>query len=206
MSSNNYSDDLVAIRSMMEKSSRFISLSGLSGIMAGIYSLIGAAVAYQIIYNSPEAVYDSLRVRGLDSGIIWLFVDAAFVILATVITGVYLTKKKAKSNNQSIWNGLSRRLLFNLIIPLVAGGIIVFIIYAKGYYVLIAPLLLVFYGFALLNASHYTLRDVRYLGISEVCLGIIAIAVPGFGLLFWTLGFGVLHIIYGLTMYLKYER
>jgi hypothetical protein len=44
------------------------------------------------------------------------------------------------------------------------------------------------------------------LGICEIGLGLIASIYMGYGLLFWAVGFGVLHIIYGIVMYMKYER
>lgn len=50
----NYIDDLKEIRSMMEKSSRFISLSGLSGVSAGIVALAGAVMAWWYIQNNLE--------------------------------------------------------------------------------------------------------------------------------------------------------
>ena len=57
-----------------------------------------------------------------------------------------------------------------------------------------------------INASKYTLRDVRYLGITVVILGLLSAAVYGYALEFWALGFGLCHIIYGSIMHFKYDR
>ncbi len=204
--SDKYIQDIAEIRQMMEKSSRFISLSGLSGVMAGIYALIGAYVAWKLAYTSETLVYDQLIVRDVRGNLTWLMLDAAAVLLLAIITGVYLTRQKAKKQGVKTWDKTAQRLLINLLIPLVTGGILVVIFYYQGLIGLIAPTTLIFYGLGLINASYYTYRDVRFLGISEVVLGLVASAVIGYGLLIWAIGFGVLHIIYGAMMYFKYEK
>lgn len=204
--SNKYIQDIAEIRQMMEKSSRFISLSGLSGVMAGIYALIGAYIAWKLAYTSEELVYDQLIVRDVRGNLTWLMLDALGVLVLAVITGLYLTNKKAKKQGVKTWDKTAQRLLINLLIPLITGGILVIIFYYQGLIGLIAPTTLIFYGLGLINASHYTYRDVRFLGISEVVLGLIASAVIGYGLLIWAIGFGALHILYGAIMYFKYEK
>lgn len=201
-----YLKDISEIRSIMEKSSRFISLSGLSGVMAGIYALIGAAIAYNLVYTSQELVYDQLIIRDVRGNVGSLILIALSVLMAAVFTGIYLTRKKARKQGLKTWDESAKRSLINLMIPLVAGGILVIIFYEQGLIGMIAPLTLIFYGLGLINASHYTYRDIRLLGISEVILGLIASAVIGYGLLIWAIGFGVLHIVYGALMYFKYER
>lgn len=201
-----YLKDISEIRSIMEKSSRFISLSGLSGVMAGIYALIGAAIAYNLVYTSQDLVYDQLIIRDVRGNVVNLVIISLSVLIAAVLTGIYLTRKKAKKQGLNTWDESAKRSLINLLIPLIAGGILVVIFYQQGLIPMIAPLTLIFYGLGLINASHYTYRDIRLLGISEVILGLIASAVIGYGLLIWALGFGVLHIVYGALMYFKYER
>lgn len=201
-----YLKDISEIRSIMEKSSRFISLSGLSGVMAGIYALIGAAVAYNLVYTSQEMVYKQLIIRDVRGNVVTLIIIALAILVAAVLTGVYLTRKKARKQGLNTWDESAKRTLINLMIPLIAGGILVVILYNQGLIGMIAPVTLIFYGMGLINASHYTYRDIRLLGISEVILGLIASAVIGYGLLIWAIGFGVLHIVYGAMMYFKYER
>ncbi|MFY0591621.1 hypothetical protein [Roseivirga sp.] len=201
-----YLQDISEIRSIMEKSSRFISLSGLSGIMAGIYALAGAAVAHSLVYTSETVVYSQLVVRDVRGNLLNLILIALAILVLTISTGIYLTKKKAQKDGVKSWDKTTERLLINLLIPLIAGGILVIIFYQQGQIGMIAPVTLIFYGMGLINASHYTYRDIRFLGISEVILGLIASAVIGYGLLIWAIGFGVLHIIYGALMYFKYER
>ena len=203
-------NELSSIRSLMERSSKFISLSGLSGVMAGVYALIGAAIGYSIIYGSGgffsyrEYVADDMG-TGLTS-LIQLVAIALLVLIASLITGVALTIRKARQKGQKAWGSTSRQLLFYMAVPLLTGGALMLILISRGYFAIVAPASLIFYGLALINASNFTFKDVRYLGMCEVTLGLIAAALPGYGLLFWAVGFGILHIIYGSIMYLKYDR
>ncbi len=201
-----YIKDLSEIRSIMEKSSRFISLSGLSGVMAGIYALIGAFVASHLIYNSYDFLNNGFLEREVGVNLTYLVIDAVAVIILTIATGIYFTTKKAKKNNVKTWDESAKNVIINLLIPLVVGGLFVLVLYSRGFISLIAPATLIFYGLGLINASKYTFRDIRYLGFLEVALGLVASTTIGNGLLFWAIGFGVLHIIYGALMYFKYER
>ena len=191
---------------MMQRSSRFISLSGLSGIFAGVYALIGAVLVFNHIYTVKGIGYQrTLLDFGRDDILFMIYVAIGVMVLA-IATGIFFTTRKARQNGQSIWDTSSKRLLVNLLIPLMAGGVFCLILISWGLHGLVAPATLIFYGLALLNASHYTLRDIRYLGISEILLGLVASVYIGYGLIFWAIGFGVLHIIYGALMYYKYEK
>jgi len=192
---------------MMEKSSKFISLSGLSGVLAGVYAIIGALLAYNIAYTTiDDVVYGEQIVRNAKANAQSLFLIALAVLSLTVITGLILTKIKAKKEGVKSWDETTKNLLLNLAIPLVTGAIVTYILYSNGIIGLIAPFTLIFYGLGLVNASQFTYRDIKFLGISEIILGLIACFIVGKGLLIWAIGFGVLHIVYGSLMYFKYER
>ena len=200
-------DELASIRSLMERSSKFISLSGLSGILAGVYALIGAAFAYNMLYRGIGGfTFDTDYAIVLDLEIVSLLGVAVIVLLASITTGIILSVIKAKKKGQPIWGKTSRTMLFNMAVPLVSGGLLLLILIARGYYGVVAPASLIFYGLALIAASNFTYSDVRYLGILEILLGLVAACMPGFGLVFWAIGFGVLHIVYGSVMYFKYDR
>ena len=206
METNKYLNDISEIKSMMNRSSRFISLSGLSGILAGIYALIGAYLAYQTIYfdTSEMGSYKTLIIS--EYAVIKLLAIAATVLFLSVLTGILLTLRKAKNQGEKIWDSSSKRLLINFLIPLITGGIFILFLIEKNYFSLIAPLTLIFYGLACINASKYTLGDVRYLGLTFLILAFISLWFIGYGLLFWALGFGFCHIFYGSLMYFKYEK
>jgi hypothetical protein len=203
---------LQVIRNMMERSTRFISLSGLSGIAAGICALLGAVAAFIYLGLTPFDqhfyYYDYIQSQerwGLAYTEFFLL-DAGIVLVLAVGLAIFFTSRKARNKGQRIWGPLTFRLLVNLGVPLVAGGIFIIALYRYGDIGFIAPATLIFYGLALINASKYTLNEIRYLGVTEIALGSIALFYPGFGLEFWTIGFGVLHIIYGALMYYRHER
>lgn len=206
MENEKYLNDLSEIKNLMNRSSRFLSLSGLSGILAGTYSLIGAWMAYKTIYfdTSTMGSYKNLVIS--QEAVFRLLYIAFSIIFLSLITGIVLTARKAKKSEERFWDTTSRRLVINFAIPLVTGGLFILFLIEKEMLSIIAPLTLIFYGLACVNASKYTLGDVRYLGITMIILGFLSTWFIGYGLLFWALGFGFCHILYGSIMYFKYER
>lgn len=195
------------IKQMMERSSRFISLSGLSGIAAGVFALIGAYFAYDIInayyIRFNEEGYSNAEFHKLKMN---LLVLAAAVLLAALVSAFYFTWRRAKQNHLPVWDITTKRLVINILIPLVTGGLFILAILQNDEWRFVAPACLIFYGLALVHASKYTLTDVRYLGFCEIILGLLNTQFVGYGLYFWAAGFGVLHIIYGFAMWWKHEK
>lgn len=217
-------DQLKEIRSLMEKSSRFMSLSGWTGIMAGIYSLLGAAAAYYVIFKmkftEPVAdiavnTYGSGRVvhYNYTNGLSELFSEKnslLFIIAITVVilsgaTAFFQSNVKSQKQGVKLWNSTTRRLFVQVAIPLSTGGFFCIALLYYGHAGLIAPAMLIFYGLALLNGSKYTLKEFHSLAILEIILGLISLFFIGYGLYFWAIGFGVLHIIYGILMQKRYK-
>jgi hypothetical protein len=203
-------ETLQDIKRMMERSSRFISLSGLSGVSAGVCALVGAYIAHGWIrsYLEDEAAGSNPAGPGMARyGLsLQLFGLAMAVLVAALVSSTLFTWRKARKNKLPVWDHASKKLAINMAIPLAAGGIFAFGLLGNGGWNFIAPACLVFYGLALVNSSKYTLTDIRYLGLLEIALGCIAMYFPHEGLYFWGAGFGMLHIIYGLIMWWKYER
>lgn len=197
-----YTQDLAEIRTMMERSSKFLSLSGLAGVMAGIYALVGAWIAFtQLGYTN----------QGLATGSVYqnsgnLFLTALLVLVLSIGTATFLSHRKANRRGESVWNAASKRLLSGMLIPLITGGAVVLLLASNYLIELAAPMTLIFYGLALYNAGSVTYEDVRSLGIIQIGLGLFGTLYTGYGLLFWAIGFGLLHIIYGIYIYIRYER
>lgn len=202
-----YVNDLSEIRSMMERSTKFLSLSGLSGILAGIYALTGAYLAYRYFFNSADGeIYSSIAPQEVSENVFSLILLAVLILVLAVGTAVLFSSKKAAKNDELLWNPVTRRLVISMAIPLIAGGILILILISKGILGLIAPLTLIFYGLSLINASKFTFNEIRYLGLTEIILGLISSYFIDLGLLIWALGFGIMHIAYGIYMHLKYEK
>lgn len=202
-------EDIKVIRKIMEESSRFISLSGLSGVFAGITAIAGAFIAYYFILDKESIQYeDYLSNLPIQETVVikWqLMAVAAVVLVLSVLFALWFSIKKAKKDGKNFWTPVSRRMLINLLIPLATGGVFVIALLFQDNFQLIVPCFLIFYGLALVNAGKFTFGEIYYLGILEIITGLVSAFVPGWGLIFWTFGFGVLHIIYGLAMYRKYE-
>ena len=205
MESKDYLKDISEIKNMMHKSSRFISLSGLSGILAGIYALVGAIIAHRIILDINAIEHPIKGFFAAFDAISTLFGIAVLVVLLSIVTGIFLTVRKTKKNNARVWDGSSKRLVINFLIPIITGGLFCLVLIDQQLFGLIAPATLIFYGLGCINASKYTLGDIRYLGLINVVLGLISTQFVGYGLYFWAFGFGIMHIIYGTVMYFKYD-
>jgi hypothetical protein len=202
-------EDIKTIRKLMEESSRFLSLSGLSGIFAGITAIAGALFAYFFILENGSINYYEY-IAGLSAGetsiLKWkLMADAALVLVLSVLFALYFSIKKAKRDGKNFLTPISKRLLINLLIPLVTGGVFIIVLLLQNHIELIVPCFLIFYGLALVNAGKFTFGEIYYLGILEVITGLVSAFISDWGLIFWIFGFGILHIIYGLAMYRKYE-
>jgi hypothetical protein len=198
-------DTLQDIKRMMERSSRFISLSGWSGICAGICALAGAWAANNRLmhYYRMEDGTGTACPSCLKSDLLLI---GGLVFLAALVTATFFTLIKSRKEGVAIWGNAARRLLWNTLLPMMAGAFLLWRMLELKQYELVAPGCLIFYGLALVNGSKYTMGEVRWLGYAEILLGIVNCWALRSGLLFWTLGFGVFHIVYGAAMWWKYDR
>jgi hypothetical protein len=197
--------ELSSIRDLMERSSKFISLSGLSGVLAGFYALAGAGLGYML--SKDSSAQNATGADIINADLFWkLCVIAVVVLVLSILTACLLTMRNAKSKNAQVWNPVSKRLLVAMGIPLFTGGLFIIIMLQRGDYSLIAFACLTFYGLSLVSASAYTYSEVKWLGICEIILGLLALIIPAHGLIIWTLGFSLLHILYGSFMHFKYDR
>jgi hypothetical protein len=206
---NDQLNALTEMRAMMERSVRFLSLSGFSGVVVGIIALAGAIAAYLyyevgLFSPFPYKIFFSNRI---DSNSLFFFIDVISVLFLSLLIITLLTRRKAKRRNLPVWSPAASRMLVNLLLPLAAGGILSLIMLAHSFFLiaLLPAITLIFYGLALINASRYTFGEVWYLGLTEILIGLLAAAFPGFGLLFWAFGFGIIHILYGIIMFRKYD-
>lgn len=218
MNEHDHLNELARIRGLMDRSTRFLSLSGLSGVVAGAAALFGAYAAREhhkaLLWaeGATSFVNPSRAYVDLDSQQAWwnhvtfLVVDGMTVLLVALLGALWFTWRRSKRMGQGLWDPSARRLLVNLFVPLVIGGLFAMAMILNGSIEMVPAATLVFYGLGLLNASKYTLDEIRWLGLSEALLGVLAAFWADAGLLFWALGFGVLHIFYGGLMYLRYEQ
>jgi hypothetical protein len=198
-----YIEDLKEIRDIMNRTSRFISLSGLSGVSTGITALAGAFIAHQIVFKTQDyLVYHAADLS--NKSLLYLLLIAVATLLVSIANAIFFTRRMTKKQNQSVWDIQTKRLLINLLIPLITGGLLCLMLLFKGFVGILPPLTLIFYGLALVNGSKYTLPEIRNLGFIEIFLGLTAIQFVNYGLLIWAFGFGIIQIVYGLIIQRKY--
>ncbi len=206
----NPNEDLQTIREIMERSSKFLSLSGLSGIFAGVCALIGAAFAWFFILDTGHSSFNeyiSSPGGSLISGSrFYLLLDAMLVLGIASLGAIYFSYRKAAKAGQPFWTNPTRRLLIHLMIPMISGGFFTLIMVFRNDMALVSSVMLIFYGLSLVNAGKFTFGEIHYLGLTEIALGILAGIFVNHGLLFWTIGFGLMHIVYGTVMYYRHER
>lgn len=201
-----YTKDINEIRNMMERSSKFMSLSGLSGVFAGIYALGAAYIAYTLFnFKIDKLYYTEEELMSIGIHTHKIIILAVSTIALAIGTAIYFSYRNANKKSEKIWNSTSKRLLINLAIPLITGGTVLLLMIEYNLYGWLAPLTLVFYGLAILNASKYTFDAMRGLGIIQIVLGLIAMHLISYGVLIWAIGFGLVHIIYGIYLHYKYE-
>jgi hypothetical protein len=214
MTTRDQFNDLAHIRGLMDRSTRFLSLSGLSGVIAGIAAIMGALLAKE--HYLALCWDDRIQRSALASSPIgtdrwnehlsFLLVDGAVVLVVAISGALWFTWRRGRKTGQGIWDASARRLVVNTMVPLIAGGVFCLALFHYRLSGLVPATTLIFYGLALFHASKFTLDEIRWLGLSELLLGLVALVWLDSALLIWTIGFGVLHIVYGALMYFRYER
>ena len=199
-------ESLREIRSIMERSTTFMSLTGLSGVVSGligILTVIIVSVKLKSVFLSGNAIYRMVTQPDLR---LFIIITALAALILALASGLLLTCLKARKRKQEIWNSVSRRFAVHLFLPLVAGGLFTIALVLNGQLQFVCPAMLLFFGLALVNAARFVQMDMFWLGTLEVSLGVAAsFWTPG-GLILWGGGFGLATLLYGTFMYFKYER
>lgn len=199
------------IKKLMERSSRFSALSGLSGVVVGLLALLSIIANYSILGISPFHSVSYLAVLAPHGVMNYellnlIAINLGSTLLISFLTAIWLSNKNAVKRGEKIWDLSAKRMMLNFSIPMIAGAVYCSILFMQNHIELIIPATLLFYGLALLNASKYTVDDIRYLGVLLVIVGLLASLYVEQAFLFWGVGFGLLHILYGSFMYFKYEK
>jgi hypothetical protein len=199
------------IRNMMERSSKFVALSGKAGIFAGIFTLVGAIAGYFMLDIQADELSNYQFLFLADGSFdaqhfntLLLLLGAIFV--ASVTTACLLAAQNAKKRGMAVWDATTRRVVFHFAVPLVTGALFSLALLHHHSIDLIAPTTLIFYGLSHVNMSKYTLDEIRTFGIIHILLGLIGAMHVNLGIQLWVIGFGLFHILYGAFIYFKYEK
>lgn len=131
---------------------------------------------------------------------------AVSVLVLAIGSTVFLSYQKAFRRKEKAWTPTARRLVLQMALPLTAGGILLLIVLGKGMTGFLAPLSLIFYGLAIFNAGNAAFDELKPLGLLQIGLGLFCAHFISYGLLCWAIGFGLLHILFGLYMHVTYEK
>ena len=214
MNNINPKEDLASIRDMMEKSSKFSNLSGISIFFTGFLTIIAASLIYFDLgfsYSDIEISYSQLiknegNQEDLDKKIRLLIIFAGIVLTISLLVLYVTASRKTSKEGINLFNPTFKRALKSLFIPILSGGIFSFFLIHHQMYGLVAPATLIFYGLGLISASKFSYDELELLGFVELFLGVVSSYFMGEGLLFWVIGFGLAHIVFGLYLYFKYDK
>jgi len=189
----------------MERHSSFFSLSGFTGILIGIVGCIAIFLVDTMThgYGINFDGFSQLPILFLEIGIM------VIGILTIVLSLFILWKRgrnKAKKNKQGLWNAFAKKQRINLLLLLLVFLVILILIGSKGYYRLITPLLLSFYGLLLLNLSRFQSKSLLFLGLATLILGIVSYVSYTDKIFLLALGVGIFPIIYGLLTFNKSKK
>ncbi len=186
------------IKEMMERSSKFKAISGLSIIIIGILASLVSAYIYFFLGDYHINTPAKWRITVI------IAIALLVVAFATVFVMSYLKAKRL--NLRFAFDTTMRRLLLTFFVPMVAGGLLCIALLTQQHYGLVSSITLIFYGLALINSSNFSYLELRYLGYAELALGLIDCFLVDYAVLAWFLGFGVFHIVFGIIFMLKYGR
>ena len=209
MEKNEVKQTLDDIRDMMSKSSRFQAISGYSIIIVGLYAAVAAAIAAALVgavnlfpfFENIDATLNTpAKIRLATIIALSLFTLSLLTVFAMAIA------KSKRHNLRFAFDKRMRQMLTDFFLPLAAGGLVSIALIMQQHYGLTSSIMLLFYGLALVNSSHYTYPALRWLGYTELALGIADCLTVKHAILFWFLGFSVMHIIFGIVYVIMFER
>jgi len=187
------------------RSTHFFSLRGFPGILVGIYALLGAITFRQLLNNHQNlnSAVSFLPISYLE----YLLTSIVFLVLVISIISVYISAfRKAKRSHKKLWGPVSRRFLIHVSLPLLAGGVICILLYEYGLIRYISSAMLIFYGLTFFSARKYISNTTRNAGIVILLIGLVSTQFIDYGLYFWVIGFGFIHVIYGIVTYRKHDN
>lgn len=177
----------------MERSTRTPSLSGIAGILIGIVALGGVGVFRWLEGGSANLLRDGI-------------LAALTTLLLAISLALHFSYRMAQRQRLPLRSRPLDLVVIELSIPLAAGGAFCIALLLQGLFSYLPFAMLTFYGLGLVSASKFAVREVRWLGLTELLLGICSAFVPGWGPGLWATGFGGAHILYGVRIYLRYEK
>lgn len=199
------------IKDLMEKSSRFQSISGLSIVIVGLLASVVSAGAWLMLLPHSDISWLPTTCNGIliNSPFrtkIAVFSALLLLVISFSTVSFFSLHKMKKQRGAVSFDSTLRRCLFHFCVPMVVGGLLCAAMLLQGHYGLTSTFMLVFYGLALINCSHYTSSSIAMLGYAQLVLGVVDCFAVSHAILLWWLGFGLMHILFGIYFIIKYDR
>jgi hypothetical protein len=182
-------DNIRFIRDAMERAGSFTSIPGWGGVGVGITAIVTAVIAQQFLGKS-------LR--------LWLATWLAEAVVAAII-GFGTMTLKARRSEAPFMSGAAKRFFISYFAPLVAGAVITFALVRVEAYAAIPATWLLLYGTAFVSSGAFSIRVIPVMGIAFMLFGVLSAFVPlNASNVILGIGFGGLHIIFGLIIARSY--
>ena len=179
-------DNLRYIRETMERATAFTGVSGWGEVVIGATALIATVLAA----NQP-----TFRA--------WLAIWVGEGLVAVLIAG-WSMDRKARAVNMPLMSGPGRKAVFSLSPPIIAGALLTIFLVRGGQTDAIPGMWLLLYGTGVITGGMFSVPAVPIMGLCFMCLGALALFLPGFANWFMAIGFGGLHLIFGFIIARKY--
>ena len=199
--------DIAEIRSIMERSTKFISLSGFSGIGAGTVALVGAWMAGSLLRTDGIAITSSVTSADLQPATrLGLLLLGLAILVCALGVAWFFSRRVMQRHAEPVHGPVMRHLVLSLAVPVLVGAIMTLLLFFHAPLWTIVPSMLLFYGLGIFGAGSFTFGEIRTLGMIEILLGLLAALLPEHGLVLWATGFGGVHILYGVLLFRKYRQ
>src|SRR5438067_5459312 len=180
-------ENLRFIRETMERSASFTAVPGWGGVAMGITGLAAAGIA--LPQTTPRA---------------WL---ATWLVAALVANAIGATTLvwKAHRANVPLLSGAGQKFALSLSPPLAAGALLTAALYAAGMTGILPGLWMLLYGAGVVTGGAFSVKIVPIMGLCLMSLGAFALVAPAsWGNWFLAIGFGGIHIVFGLLIARSY--
>lgn len=205
-------ETLSDIRNMMERSQKVLFLDGTAGIVAAVWALLGAVAVSLVLYGTVSPLWGAWinPIRNSDWSTFFIVaIICAAVFCAAFLTVWLMSKRRAERDGMEFkLDAGTRRLLGNFFTAMVVGGLVCLTPLFNGLWNMVPGYMLLFYGLALVLISPiaFKISITKYFGYTEIMLGIAALALAPLGIMFWTIGFCILHLVWGIWFKIWFDR
>jgi len=180
-------DNLRFIRETMERAGAFTAVPGWGGFATGVSAL--AATVFAARQSSAGAWLA-----------IWL-IEGVFAIAL----GAWTMKRKADSAQLPLLSAPGRRFLLSFAPPLLVGALLTLVLYEAGLTRVIPGTWLLLYGTGVVTGGAYSVRVVPLMGMCFMLVGAVALFCPfSWGTALLGVGFGGLHVVFGIIIARRY--